>query len=279
MKTSLRSLFAALLVGAAFIPVPGRAAGPTVESRVERLDQLVTLTPDQKAKAAEAFRLEDRELAAAGTGDDRVFKNMETRQAARDRLRALLSPAQQKIYDRAPQAKGGGLTIATPEAKLNQLDRTVGLSPEQKKVALEVFQEEFEGLMALTPSERMEKGMTYRQAAQSQVRALLSPEQRAKMESDRQALTDKTLAERKAIEDPLRAASGVVARVGSVVSISMTRYSSGIDLKTRQLKGSYTCRIVGSTGAETFTADWEKDASGQVRIVRIVTASGELVPL
>jgi hypothetical protein len=279
MKTSLRSLFIALLVGAFFLPAASHAAGPTVEARLTRLDQLVTLTADQKEKAAEVFRLEDTELGAAKSAGSSMMKSMEARQASRARVRALLSPPQQKIYDRAPQLKGGGLNIPTPEARLNQLDRDVGLSEAQKKVALEVFQEEFEGLVSLSQAERMEKGAPYRQAARDQVRALLTPEQLSKMESDQQAQMGRVVAERKAIEDPVRASPGVVAKVGRVVSMALTGSSMDIDPKTRLQRGTYSYRVVGSTGAENLTINWEKDAAGQLRIVRIATATGELLPL
>jgi hypothetical protein len=279
MKKSLRSLFLALIAGATFLPLAGRAAGPTVETRLARLDQLLALTPAQKTQAAEVFRLEDSELVTAGSLEDRVMKNMEARQASRARIRALLSPAQQKVYDRAPQMKGGGLTLPSPETKLAQLDREVGLSAAQKKVALEVFQEEFEALVALPQSERPEKGASYRQAARDQVRALLTPDQLSKMDSNRQALIDQAAAERKAIEDAVRAAPGIVARVGSVVGMSMTAATAIMNSKTGLQSGTASYRIVGSTRTENLTVNWEKDATSQVRLVRIATAGGELLPL
>lgn len=278
MKSLLRPLLAALALGLAFLPSPGRAAGPTPEVRVVRLDQLVGLTSDQKPKVADVFRREDAELLALNPSD-RPLKAMEVRQASRDRVRALLTPAQQKIYDRAPQVRGGGLTLPTPETKLANLDKNVGLTEAQKAVAMQVFQEEFEALVAIPPGERLERGQPYRTAAQDQVRALLTPEQLAKMDGARQAERAEDKANRTAVENVLRASKTIAARLGPIASLSVVTSMASTTSKDASIKGTFTFRAVGGTATDTLVASWEKtSAASDLRVVR-VTLGGETIQL
>ena len=278
MKKLLCPLLAALALGLAFLPSLGHAAGPAPETRVARLDQLVALTPLQQAKVADVFRREDAELLALDPSETPV-KTMEVRQASRDRVRALLTPEQQKIYDRAPQVRGGGLTLATPENKLANLDRTVGLTGAQKAVAMQVFQEEFEALVTIPPGERLERGQPYRVAAQDQVRALLTPEQLAKMDGARQAERAEDKANRTAVENVLRASKTIMARLGPIASLSVVTSMASTTSKDASIKGTYTFRAVGGTATDTLVASWEKSSpASDLRVVR-VTLGGEAIQL
>ncbi|MEO5958037.1 MAG: hypothetical protein ABIZ49_11275, partial [Opitutaceae bacterium] len=267
-------------IGLALFSLPVRAAGPTVESRVDRLHQLVTLTTPQKTRIVEIFRLEDTELAAL-TKEDRLIKGMDSRQASRARVRAALTPAQQKIYDRAPQMSGGGLTIPTAENRLARLDESVTLTAAQKKVALLVYEEEFESLVSLSPAERPEKGMPFRQAARDQIRAVLTPDQLAKMDGAQESVRTQANAERTAIENQLRASSGLVAHLGAIVSFTMNSSMMTVaGVRGGEQKGTYTFRVVGATGTDTITASWEKSsATAPIRITGLVNGSGKPIPL
>jgi hypothetical protein len=278
MKSLLRPLLAALALGLAFFPSPARAAGPTPEMRVDRLDALVTLAPDQKPKVADVFRREDAELLALDPSD-RPLKTMDVRQASRDRVRALLTPAQQKVYDRAPQVRGGGLTLPTPETKLANLDKNVGLTEVQKAVATLVFQEEFDALVAIPPGERLERGQPYRTAAQDQVRALLTPEQLNKMDNVQQAERAEDKANRTAVENVLRASKTIAARLGPIASLSVVTSMASITSKDASIKGTYTFRVVGGTATDTLVASWERSSpASDLRVVR-VTLGGETIQL
>jgi hypothetical protein len=71
------------------------------------LDESVSLTADQKAKALDIFKKEADDLNAF-TPAERPFKGMEIRQAATANVRALLTPEQQQRLDanrRANQAQ------------------------------------------------------------------------------------------------------------------------------------------------------------------------------
>ena len=134
-----------LILGLAlvFIPLsaPTYGQGNSV-NRVARMDELLGLDAEQKAKIADLLQ---RESAAIDrlSADERPVKAFDIRQATRTQIRDVLTPPQQKLYDRTPQNRGGGLNLPTPQGKLEDLDKQVGLSPEPKKVALEVFTEEF----------------------------------------------------------------------------------------------------------------------------------------
>lgn len=248
--------------------VPARAAGPSVDLRLDRLHELVSLTSAQKAKAAEVFRREDAELAVL-PAENRPLKGMEARQASRDRVRALLTPAQQKIYDRAPQLRGGGLTLPTPETRVANLDATVTLTAAQKGVALQIFQEEFESLLALAPADRPAKGVPFRQAARDQVRALLTPAQLAKMDDGRMKALEQDNDERAAVENLLRASHNLLAKIGPIVRVTPGGSASTSESSNGSRQGTYTLRVVGETGTETLLVAWQKtSATAPLRIVR-----------
>jgi len=82
---------------------------PSVERMLERLDSLVSLAPEQKAKAYEIFAKAKEELLAYDLNES-ISKGMPIRVKMRADIRALLTPEQQAKYDDAPQRLGGGST-------------------------------------------------------------------------------------------------------------------------------------------------------------------------
>lgn len=180
MKSFLRSVSAALAVGLAFIPASTRAAQATAEVKLAQLDALVQLSPDQKAQALEIFRNENAVLAGLNlsSSDAQTVQTWFTaREKSRDDIRALLAPGQKKIYERSRQNVGGGLLHMSPQDEVARLDRLVGLTPGQKTVAYQVFDEELESLLDLPSADRPVKGTEFRQTAKAQIRALLTHDQ------------------------------------------------------------------------------------------------------
>lgn len=82
-------------------------ARQTAEVMTERLHALVTLTAGQKLKAREIFHEANDELFALPV-DERPVEGMPIRVKMRADIRSLLTPAQQSVYDAAPQYLGGG---------------------------------------------------------------------------------------------------------------------------------------------------------------------------
>lgn len=148
----------------------------TPEDQVARLNTLFTLTDAQKAVALKIFDDELEALLAIPEGD-RLTKGGNARRAALADVRAILTPEQQKTYDRTPQMYGGGLTLMTPENKVARLNTLVTLTEAQKAVALKIFDEELEALLAIPEADRLAQGGNARRAALADVRAILTPEQ------------------------------------------------------------------------------------------------------
>jgi Spy/CpxP family protein refolding chaperone len=78
----------------------GRGGNP--DAQVERLDQAVGLTADQKAKIKEIYTKNMEKARDASPEDRRAIM-----QAQRDGVRAVLTPEQHKKFDEMPQGKGG----------------------------------------------------------------------------------------------------------------------------------------------------------------------------
>lgn len=167
-----------LLVSFMLFPNSAHAASPSVASRVEKLDKLITLTADQKQKAAEIFRVENETLDAL-SAEVRAEQGMEARAKSRAEIRALLTPQQRTIYDIAPQTSGGGVMFS-PENLVARIDQVVTLTEDQKRQATEIIWNEFLDQLAAAPPENPPKGFLWRPATRDLLRALFTPEQREK---------------------------------------------------------------------------------------------------
>src|ERR1700712_3544591 len=78
------------------------AAGMNIDRRVDQLIQLVGLSARQEDQARTIFSQENDALQQFSSIEDRMQKGMPIRQKSRAEIRTLLTPAQQKIYDRSP---------------------------------------------------------------------------------------------------------------------------------------------------------------------------------
>ena len=87
----------------------GRGGGmPTVEQRIERIEQAVgSLTEQQKTKIKAIYAKSAEKLQGLAQ-EDRREKGMEIYQAANKEIRAVLTPEQQKKFDAMPQGGRGG---------------------------------------------------------------------------------------------------------------------------------------------------------------------------
>ncbi len=210
MKSFLRPLLAALAVGLALVPVIAFSAGMVIGSEVDRLDKLVRLTADQKAQAAQIFTQQEDAMQAFTSMEDRMIKGAPIRQNARAQIRAILMPAQQKIYDISPQRLGGGAQLDISVA-VDRLDKLVGLTAAQKVQATQIFTDQNSALLAFTSEEdRMVKGMPIRQNARAQIHAILMPAQQKIYDTSPQRLGGG------AMQD----AAAIATRVDKVVTLT-----------------------------------------------------------
>jgi hypothetical protein len=87
---------------------PGALSSRTAADwQVDRLDALVALTAKQREQAHAIFAQAHVQLQGIAPAE-RPRQGMPIRQKMRSDIRALLTPAQQQIYDSTPQRQGGG---------------------------------------------------------------------------------------------------------------------------------------------------------------------------
>ena len=121
MKMTRRfvAAFGAVAVcGAALCTVPMMAQGGgggmrmTSDQRVERLDQAVTLTADQKTKVKAIYDADQKKMEdlrnSGGDMQTMMPKMQEMRADENKQIRALLTPEQQTKFDAMPQGRGRG---------------------------------------------------------------------------------------------------------------------------------------------------------------------------
>lgn len=252
------------------------------ETLVSRLDDAVPLTGEQKIRITEIFTKQAEALALLPVVDraeiskewECLKKIMEIRTTATAQVRALLTTEQQKKYDRTPQNCGGGLTI-NPANRVARLDEEVALTPEQKKFATEVYVEEAEELLMFSPEDRLAKGREIRRACKELIRALLTSEQREKLDAIQRAVTNQNAEEKAFVEQSLRASNAVVARVGTVSALS-SQNSTVDEVKGQFRRGKNAYNVTGSGRSEVLTVSWERVLpDNQLKVLRIEDSTGQ----
>ena len=79
--------------------------------------------------------------------------------------------------------KGGGRGQMTPEARIQRIEEAVGsLTADQKSTITAIYNKLQSDMQAIPQEERREKGMALMQAAQKDVRAVLTAEQQKKFD-------------------------------------------------------------------------------------------------
>jgi Spy/CpxP family protein refolding chaperone len=110
MKSTVKIVLSLLAFGvAAFAPSlnaaekKGKGGGMNADAMVDRIDQAVTLTADQKAKIKDIYAKNMEKMREAQGQDRRAIM-----EAQRAEVRAVLTPEQQKKFDDMPQGQRGG---------------------------------------------------------------------------------------------------------------------------------------------------------------------------
>jgi len=268
MKSFIRTLLTTLAIGFTLLPEPGFAKGMNPAFVANRLDQIVHLTANQRAQAVEIFTKENADLQAIPSVEDRLVKGMPIRQATREKIRALLTPEQQQIYDNTPQSEGGGQTTS-PVNMTERIDRTVTLTDEQTLQVAAIYAQEARAIQSLTPEERASKGVEIGRSARAQVRALLTPEQQKKWNANPTGAED--LAEKAYIKNFIMSSPEIAAQVGTVAKATLSGSMLGSNNLNPPSKGRYTYLVVGSMSSETLKIYWERPFPGApLTIIRIV---------
>jgi len=284
MKFPIRPTLLGLVFSLTF-PLACSAAGQPVpaETMVARLDEAVPLTSEQKIRITTLLQKQNdaiRSLPTAKAADPQsemslIEKTFEIRAATRSGIRALLTPEQQKKYDHIPQTRGGGQTQDS-SARVAQLDAQVGLTSEQKKLAAQIYDEEYEELLAFPPEDRPRLGQEARQSSKALIQAMLTPEQRQKLDTLRSAERQHNADERKELQTLLKNSAAVTARVGSIKSFEST--TSFVSDNGKNRSGKATCKATGTQRTEMLTVYWEKSpASAAMKIVKLEGPTGEQI--
>jgi RNA polymerase sigma factor (sigma-70 family) len=292
-----------------------RAGGTrmSLNDMVGELDQLVGLTPDQEAKATAIFTQQIRAIRALPNLDERLEKGTGIRQNARAQIRELLTPEQQKIYDATPVRLGGG-SLRDALSPTDRLDKAVTLTDEQTLQAATIFQHEFDALNALSAEDRPKEGLKIHRSALMQVRALLTPEQQQKFDSNPNSLED--LDVRAYLRSFINSSAGIAARLGKVARIlpagstlflgdnftptymrgtrlykvdgasgsdtlaaGWTKASPSSAVQAEYMKGVYRYKVDGASGSDTLTVRWTKASpSSAVQVDKIEGSGGEIAP-
>lgn len=230
------------------VPTTGNTAQSS-ERRLSLLDALVQLSADQKTSIARIFATEAAAIAAL-LPEDHGAKEFEIRQTTRGQVRALLTPAQVRIYDTTPQFRGGGRTVPLPENRVAALDRQVGLTSAQRELALQIYAEEADALMSIAPEDRMQAGAVYRQASQHQIYDLLTVEQRDKLETQRRTEAADQIAINRFIKNAVSTSHTVTGRIGGIAAVNIQESSQQEDAVTHVRKGNAHCEVIGEKGSE-----------------------------
>jgi Spy/CpxP family protein refolding chaperone len=258
----------------------GGGAMQDISVAVDRLDKLVGLTAAQKAQVAEIFAQQEHALQAIIPVEDRAIKGMPIRQNARAQIHAILTPAQQKIYDTSPQRLGGG-AMQDAAAIASRVDKVVTLTDDQVAPVAAIYQKMADALAGLSPGDRASgQGAAIWKAAKAEVRALLTPEQQQKFDANPNGAED--MEARAFVRSFLKTAPAIVARVGTVTRVmpadSSVTTTFGINEQVQAMKGTYVYKVQGSAGTGTFKVSWEKPAPSEpINIIKIEGSAGETI--
>ncbi len=210
MKSCLRPLLAVLAVGLALVPAIACGAGMNIDAAVDRLDRLVSLTADQRTQVAGIFANAEEALQAFPSQEERMNKGVRIRQHARAQILALLTPAQQKIYDITPLRLGGS-TLQDINAAVERLDKLVNLTADQTVRAAAIFTRQNDATEAFaTVEDRIMNSMDIRQDSRAQIRSILTPAQLEIYDTSPQRVGGGSM------QDP----AAIVSRVDNVVTLT-----------------------------------------------------------
>lgn len=252
--------------------------GLTPTARADKLDGLVRLTADQRAKAIDIFTRQDAAMErATSTQRPPLFRIFEAAQAE---LRSILTSDQLKIYDRTPQSEGGGFNYVEPQFRVKQLDKEVGLTADQKKVALAVYTEEYDALRALPFDQRAGAGTKFNRAATDQIRAILTPAQIDKRDSTEAASNARAEEEITAIEKAVRDSAGIRTRVGAKVGeiLDLQRQGRSVRNPKGNRLGEARFKVSSESSSEFITVYWERvPATAPLKVTKITDAHNQVI--
>jgi periplasmic protein CpxP/Spy len=165
----------------------------SAEQRLNRMDQKLGLTADQKAKIGPMLEEQQKQAQAIRndsslTPEQKKAKFTELRQSTRSQIEALLTPEQRsKLAAGHEGGEGRGRMAANPEQRIDRLSQRLNLTDEQKSKLLPILQNQQSQMQSLrqdsslTPEQRQEKAKQIRSETHKQVFSVLTPEQQKQL--------------------------------------------------------------------------------------------------
>jgi hypothetical protein len=113
MKFRLRSVVCALSVAAVLVPSRSLADYQPADVALERLENIVALTPAQEEQALQIFQ-DLKDIMDSMSPEARPKQGAQARRDAIAAIWEILTPEQRVIYDRTPQRLGGAGRAGDP---------------------------------------------------------------------------------------------------------------------------------------------------------------------
>jgi Spy/CpxP family protein refolding chaperone len=173
---------------------PHRQRGPAAQRPdhdiLQQLSEKLNLTEEQKTAikpilAAEANEIKTVHQDASLSNEQKQAKTKEIRDSSREKINALLTPEQQKIFAEMKGQPGDRMRDAL-QNRMAMLAEKLNLTEEQKTAIKPILATEANDIKAvaqdnsLSKEQKQTKISGIRDASDKQINALLTPEQQAK---------------------------------------------------------------------------------------------------
>ncbi|MCS7337494.1 MAG: Spy/CpxP family protein refolding chaperone [Verrucomicrobiae bacterium] len=175
---------------------PGPRA--SIDQRVQRLTQMLNLTPEQQAKLRAILEEEQKKLQELRTNTaiapaEQAIKIREIRDGTNEKIREMLTPEQRERFESMPRlGLGQG---PRPELqfgidqRVRRMSETLNLTPDQQAKVRTILEEERNKMRelradaTLTPEQRRTKMRELAQESNNKIRQILTSEQKEKFDA------------------------------------------------------------------------------------------------
>ena len=180
------------------------------------------------------------------------------------------------------------------DRSLARLESIITLTPAQKKVALQIFQELKDTMDAIPDNERAQKGAPIRQQAMADIRGILTPDQQEIYDRTPQRLGGGSTSADPAMkalrtkinaftENVARTSPEIAAQVGTVEKVTqMNEASTSTGVSAANTRdpalhpdsGTNSVQVTGSSDSKVFKIYWTMDKAGTMSLTRIENKDG-----
>jgi Spy/CpxP family protein refolding chaperone len=167
------------------------------EWQLQRLNEIVNLTADQKASVQRILEEQSEKVSALRSDqslsrEDRMAKSKSIREETHEKINALLTPEQKQALEEHRKKAGEEFGARRTEFALKRLTQELNLTEAQSTAIKPILESEGEQLKALRGDETLsreqkaEKAKQIHEQAQMQIKPLLNADQQQKLAEMRQ---------------------------------------------------------------------------------------------